>query len=164
MRSVAIAVSALACALANQAHAQSSQITFEANVAEAFEVTGAEVGVGWRLSAGNFHLTPGIGAFVYQADNDRYVRETFSNGQSRCRDRTNGQFARDGLCEDADAYAYGRVEATANFGNVEVGAGYRIAEDESVFYGTASVRVSERWHLKANAGSDYVGLGLAFRR
>lgn len=150
------------CLLSTGAHAQSaSGLTLEAGYAEAFEVQGAEVGVGYRLNAGAFHFTPTIGGFIYQSDDDRYY---FDASVDRCRDRTNGQFARDIQCNDAAVDAFGRLEATVSFRKIDAGVGYRIAEEESVVYGTVSVKVGEMWAVKANAGQDYVGLGVVLRR
>lgn len=150
-----------ACLLSTTAQAQSSSgLTLEAGYAEAFEVQGAEVGAGWRMSAGPLHFTPTIGAFIYQSDNDRYYMDA---SVDRCRDRTNGRFARDVQCNDAAVAAFGRLEATASFRNLEAGVGYRIAEEDSVAYGTISAKVGEAWVLKANAGQDYVGFGVVLR-
>lgn len=157
----AVAAAAL-CLLSTGAKAQAANgLTFEAGFAEAFEVQGGELGVGYRLNVGAFHFTPTIGGFIYQSDNDRF---DFDENVNRCRDRTNGQFARDIQCNDAAVDAFGRLEATASFQNVEAGVGYRLAEEESVVYGTVSVKLGETLALKANAGQDYVGLGLVLRR
>ena len=157
-----VVAAAAFCLLSTGANAQSANsVTLEAGYAEAFEVQGAEVGIGYRLNAGAFHFTPTIGGFIYQSDNDRYY---FDGNVNRCRDRTNGQFVRDIQCNDAAVDAFGRLEATASFRNVEAGVGYRLAEEESVVYGTVSVKLGEMWAVKANAGQDYVGLGLVLRR
>lgn len=164
MRLLSAALAAtLACVSPIVANAQSGLVA-EAGYAEAFEVQGAELGLGWRFSARNFHLTPVVGGFVYQADNDRYYRDTLGNGQTRCRDGSNGQFARDNLCNDGAVDAYGRLEATFNIRQVEAGVGYRVSEEDSVPYGTVSVKFGDMWALKINAGEDYVGAGLVLRR
>lgn len=159
---VTVVAAAALCLLSTAAHAQSADgLSLEAGYAEAFEVEGAEVGIGYRFNAGALHFTPTIGGFIYQSDEDRYY---FDDSVDRCRDRSNGQFARDIQCNDAAVDAFARLEATASFRNVEAGVGYRIAEEESVVYGTVSVKLGDIWAVKVNAGQDYVGLGLVLRR
>ena len=148
-----------ACALASSAQAQSGA-TFEAGAAQLYDVTGVELGVGYRFAAGPIRITPSIGGFIYQGDNDRYY---FDDSVDRCRDSTNGQFARTPLCDNTAVSAYGRLEATARISSVEFGVGYRVDEDDSIPYGTAAFDMSPRMALKANAGEDYIGLALVFR-
>lgn len=158
----AASVAAVLCAPTTQARAQSNSLMLEANVAEASDLTGAELGVGWRFNAGNFHLTPAVGALIYQGDNDRYQMYQQVNG-SRCRDTTNGQYARTELCDSTAVAAYGRIEATAHWRNIEIGAGYRISDIESVPYGTVAVRVTDMVAIKGNFGSDYISAGVTLR-
>lgn len=65
----------------------------ELTVAKAEDQWGAELGVGYGAAIGPVTIRPVAGAFLYRGDNSRYYEQTFSNGQSRCRDRSNGQFA-----------------------------------------------------------------------
>lgn len=158
----AVLVAAAACAVTDQAYAQSSSLVLEANGAEVSDVTGAEVGIGWRFNAGNFHLTPAVGGFVYQGDNDRYQMYDQING-SRCRDTTNGQYAKEELCDNTAVDAYGRIEATVSWRKLEFGAGYRVADIDSALYGTVALRVTDGVAIKGNFGSDYIGVGVAVR-
>lgn len=154
------AVAALStCALGTAANAQ-SRWTLEAGGAELYDVTGAELGAGYRFAAGPLRITPMVGGFIYQGDNDRYY---FDSGVDRCRDRTNGQFARTALCDNTAVSAYGKVEATARVRNIEFGVGYRVDEEDSIPYGTISFDVSQGMAFKANAGKEYVGVSLVFR-
>ena len=155
----AFAVAAALCVSASPAFAQDG-LGLEAGVAELRETTGAELGVGYRFALGPVRLTPTLGGFIYQADNDRYYRDS---SVDRCRDRTNGQFARDERCNDAAVEAYGRLEATLRYRSVEFGAGYRLDEEDGNPYGTLSFDVSPRVAVKLNGGSDYLGLGLVLR-
>src|SRR3546814_5054728 len=83
---------ALAAAIALQCvPAMANGIMVEANGARAHGRWGGELGLGYTLSAGGFSLRPIVGAFIYQGDNDRYYEDDLSNGQTRCRDSTNGQ-------------------------------------------------------------------------
>ncbi|MGI4818667.1 MAG: hypothetical protein ACRYFE_09105 [Janthinobacterium lividum] len=147
---------------AGNAAAQSNSLMLEANVAEASDVTGAELGIGWSLKAGNFRLAPAVGAFIFQGDNDRYRMYDQSNG-ARCRDTTNGQYARTELCDDTAVEAYGRLEATAQWRSVELGVGYRVSEEESAPYGIIAFKANDRIAIKGNLGSDYIGAGLSLR-
>lgn len=155
-------VASVACAVADQASAQSGSLMLEANGAEVSDVTGAELGIGWRFNAGNFHVTPAVGGFIYQGDNDRYQMYDQVNG-ARCRDTTNGQYAKEELCDNTAVDAYGRIEATLHWRNVEFGAGYRVADIDSAPYGTVAFRVANGVAIKGNFGSDYIGVGVALR-
>lgn len=156
---------ALAAALATAPAAASAQLVLEANGARASGVWGGELGLGYRIGAGGFALTPAIGAFLYKGDNDRYYVDEFSNGQSRCRDRTNGQFADDYLCNNIAAKAYGRVEATYTIpAGPEIGGGARFAVDEKVRpYGTVALALGPKLKLKGNVGDRYYALGVSGR-
>lgn len=55
-------------------------------------------------------------------------------------------------------------KAPFNIRQVEAGVGYRVSEEDSVPYGTVSVKFGDMWALKVNAGEDYVGAGLVLRR
>jgi len=158
----AVLAAAAACSVTDQAYAQSSSLVLEVNGAEVSDVTGAEVGIGWRFNAGNFHLTPAVGGFVYQGDNDRYQMYDQVNG-SRCRDTTNGQYAKEELCDNTAVDAYGRIEATVSWRKIELGAGYRVADIDSALYGTIALRVTDGVAIKGNFGSDYIGVGVAVR-
>jgi len=142
--------------------AMANGIALEANGARAQGVWGGELGVGYSLSAGGFSLRPMVGAFVYQGDNDRYYEDTFSNGQTRCRDSETGRFAKDAKCDNTAVKAYGRIEATYSIPLVaEVGAGARFSSDKVRPYGTVAVPLAPKIRLKGNAGPKYYALGLA---
>lgn len=135
----------------------------ELNYGETGERSGAEIGIGYRFGVQNFRLTPVVGAFVYPSEDDRYRQETFSGGQTVCRDTTNGQFADGELC-GPDVRAYGKLEGTYRFANrFEAGLGVRVS-DETTAYGTAALLFGRGLAVKVNAGQDYVagGLALAF--
>ena len=141
--------------------AAAAQIAVEANAAYAEDNWGGELGVLYNLEIGDFTLRPGGGVFLYEGDNDRYYTDELSNGQSRCRDRTNGQFADDSNCINIAARAYARLEATYTIpGSVEIGAGGRYSGDRIRPYATLSAPLGERLRIKGNAGDDYFALGL----
>lgn len=157
-----LAAVALASAAALQcAPALANGLTLEANGARAHGHWGAELGAGYTLSAGGFSLRPIVGAFIYRGDNDRYYDDTFSNGQTRCRDSETGQFAKDSKCDNTAVKAYGKIEATYSIPLVaEIGGGARFSSDKVRPYGTVAVPLAPRISLKGNAGPKYYALGL----
>jgi hypothetical protein len=155
------AAAAMAVALSAAPAAQANGLLLEGNVARAHSEWGGEVGVGYNLSFGGFTLRPIAGAFIYQGDNDRYYEDTFSNGQSRCRDSETGQFAKDSKCDDAAVKAYGKIEATYTIaGSLELGGGARFSSEKVRPYGTFSFPVSPKLRIKGNAGDRYYAAGL----
>lgn len=159
LSSAAIAVALLAATSASAQTAQSG-FAFEANVAQVFEVTGGELGVGYNFATEHFRVTPMVGAFIYQGENDEY---SYDSNVDRCRD-SRGRFARDELCNDLAAEAYGKIEAAFVLNKFEIGGGYRVAEEDSMPYGTIAFAFGTGVALKAQGGSDFVGVGLTFRR
>lgn len=136
-------------------------LALEANGARAHDTWGGEIGVGYNLTFGVLTLRPAAGAFIYHGVNDRYYRDQLSNGQSRCRDRQNGQFAETSDCNSLAAKAYGRVEATFTLpASIEFGAGARFSEERVRAYGTASLPLAPMLRLKANAGDRYFAIGV----
>lgn len=155
------AVAAAAAIAANCVPALANGIALEANGARAHGVWGGELGIGYSLTAGGFSLRPMVGAFIYQGDNDRYYEDTFSNGQTRCRDGNTGRFANDAKCDNTAVKAYGRVEATYSIPLVaEVGGGARFSSDKVRPYGTVAIPLAPKIRLKGNAGPKYYAAGL----
>lgn len=156
------ALAAGACALSMAAPA-AAQITIEGNGARADDRWGGELGIGYGLGAAGFKLTPMIGALVYAGDNDRYREDELSNGQTRCRDTTNGQFADDERCSNTKANAYAKVEATYSIPLIAtVGAGVRFSERRTTPYGTVAIPLAPTIKLKGNVGDRYFALGIRF--
>jgi hypothetical protein len=92
----------------------------------------------------------------------RYHFETFDNGQTVCRDKTNGQFSDFENCENNKpvTIAAGMFDANLLLLPVMLGGGYRVG-DGSGAYGSAGFvgRLrNERniWFLRANVGKDIV--------
>lgn len=140
-----------------------AQVQLEANGARAQQRWGGELGLGYSLRLGGFRLTPLGGVFIHRGDNDRYYRDTFSNGQSRCRDSTNGQFADDGDCVNLAAKWYGKLEATyAIPAGPEIGAGARFSGDRTRPYGTIAFPIGPSARIKGNVGDRYYALGVNF--
>ncbi len=163
MRFITITISA-ALALASPAFA--SNVTGEINGAYIAHTWGGELGAGYHLNTPalpGFNITPVVGAFIYKGNNARYYVDTFPNGQSRCRDRTDGQFANSGLCGDTSYAAYGRLEASYSFAGVSLGGGarYDTLVEKVRPYGTVSIPLAPGMRIKANGWKDYYSLGIA---
>ena len=130
---------------------------------KAEDVWGGELGVGYGLEVGPIAIRPIVGAFLYKGDNDRYVVSTFSNGQSRCRDSANGQFAADRLCNDVAALFYGKIEATYTIPAVaEIGVGARYMDEKVRPYGLIAVPVAPKFKVVGAGGPDYFSAGIRF--
>ena len=71
----------------------------------------AKRGIGYSVGKAGLKLTPSVGVFLYQRDNDRYYIDD-KGGSELCRDSTNGRYADKEKCDDIAATAYGQVEAT----------------------------------------------------
>ena len=157
---IATAVLSVALVLGSSAHAQSFLI--EANVAHAGDLDGGELGVGYSFQNEYFRLTPIVGAFLYKGGNDRYRRETMSNGNEICRDGTTGAFAKKENCNNTAAKAYGKLEAAVRLKALELGGGVRVSSDTTP-YGLIGFSASDQLSIKAFAGKDYYGAGGALR-
>tara|TARA_B100000678_G_scaffold273966_1_gene264719 strand:+ start:723 stop:1217 length:495 start_codon:yes stop_codon:yes gene_type:complete len=138
-----------------------AQVAVEGNVARADSEWGAELGVGYSLKSSGFAIRPMGGVLIYQGDNDRYYDDDIGGGDTRCRDRTSGQFADDDKCNNTAVKAYAKLEATYTLlGSAEFGLGARYSGDDVQPYGMVSFPVAPRIRIKANAGDDYYALGL----
>jgi hypothetical protein len=156
------------------AFAQENQVrgkfAIEANGAQVDDVTGGELGIGYRVSIWRVNITPYIGGFIHGEDNDRYREETFRNGNTVCRDTTNGQFADDENCDNLAVDIYGKLEATVtaiNFGSsggIDIGGGVRFSEDQTTPYAALAVNFTSTISVRGNVGKDFwaAGVHLAF--
>jgi len=142
--------------------AAQAQVSAEGNIARAEGEWGAEVGAAYNLSLlPGFTLRPGGGVFVYERENERFFIDRFDDGDGRCRDITNGEFADSDLCGNTAIRAYARLEGTYTLlGTTEVGVGARYSGNAVRPYGTVSFPVLPRVRLKANGGESYFALGL----
>ena len=165
MKSMTKAALAAASLFALPAAASAQGVVLEANAARAHDRWGGELGIGYRIAMGGFVITPAVGAFIFQGDNDRYYMDEFSNGQERCRDSTNGQFVDDELCNNIAAKAYGRLEATYTIPatGFQFGGGARFSSEKVRPYGTIAVPLGPKLKLKGNVGDKYYALGISGR-
>ena len=146
---------------ATSAHAENWQANL--NLAKVGEVTGSEVELGYDFGNERFRLTPIVGAFIYKNDDDRYYNDSFSNGQSRCRDSSNGQFADSSYCAP-DVQAFAKFEGAVHIGKSwEVGAGVRVAEQDTTPYVLVGAQFSNNGRFKLFGGKDYAGVGIGLR-
>lgn len=113
-----------------------------------------EVGVKFRPAPWiEFGASPANLVF-YNNEDSQYQRQTFSNGQSRCRDLSNGQFARDELCGPDVAWR-GTATAELNLGErFSVGGGYLFTDEGSAF-GSLRYNLNTNFALQGRAGTDY---------
>jgi hypothetical protein len=155
-----IRVAGFAALLLASAQASAGHVVIEANGARANDRWGGEFGAGYSLDFHGFHLTPAVGAFVYRGDNDRFYEDS-NGGNQRCRDSTNGHYAKNSDCDNAAVKAYGRIEATYTIPLfATVGAGARYSGSHVRPYGTAMLPLGPVLSIKANGGPHYGALGL----
>ncbi|MCP2678101.1 hypothetical protein NHF45_00990 [Maricaulaceae bacterium NA33B04] len=164
------AVAALALALTSTAVAQdvakpsgSVSLAAELGYAQVADRNGAELGVGGRYAWSGLRLTGMVGGFIYANEDDRFEEQTFNNGNTVCRDLSNGQFADDANCAP-DVSAYGKLEAGWAFDNgFEVGVGGRFSEDLTSAYGSVAYRFNGGGAIYAAGGDDYLTVGIGLR-
>ncbi len=162
MRTMGLLASAMVTMCATTASADGVMV--EATGARAQQRWGAELGIGYTVNVGRLNLRPIAGVFIHRGDDDRFERDSFSNGQSRCRDTRTGQFANDSECVNIAAKVYGKVEATFSVSPAaEIGGGARFSGDRVRPYGTVALSRGQA-RFKANAGDRYyaIGVGLGF--
>jgi hypothetical protein len=137
-------------------------LVIELNGASLDDVTGGEVGFGARFGNDRFYLTPIIGGFSYEDNDDFYRSETFADGREVCRDIRNGRFADKDNCAPAVDF-YGKLEVGVDFTQrFSIGAGLRIG-DETVPYGRVGIGLGDTIQIQAFGGEGYSGLGLLGR-
>lgn len=135
-------------------------ISAEANGARAEGRWGGELGLGHSLGGGGFAVRPIIGAFLYEGDQDRYYMDD-NGGNPRCRDSTNGQYAKTSYCNNLAVSAYGKIEATYTIPlGPEIGAGVRLSQEQTSPYGTIAIPLAPSIKLKGNAGDGYYAVGI----
>jgi hypothetical protein len=107
------------------------------------EGTGLAVLIGVSLSQAALTASLPFEITILPNSNSRYRMDTFSNGQSRCRDTTNGQFADTSLCgpravfgASADVMAFTKSDSSHSVG---LGGGYRVGPSAGPFAAAAFV-------------------------
>jgi len=160
MKKLFCAAAAVAVALSVPTQAV-AQLGGEATGGKAEGQWGGELGVGYSFRFGPISVRPIGGAFIYKGNNDRYYNQTMSNGETRCRDRSNGQFAKDAKCNDVAAMFYGKLEATVSIPMfAEVGVGGRFMDGEVRPYGLVSVPLAPKVRIVGAGGQEYFSLGV----
>lgn len=127
-----------------------NSVAISAGVTDAYDDTEFNMIASWTVAYKR------VLAFVNLADltfrgseaDGRYRNETFSNGTTVCRDRTNGQFAEKEKCEDGIDLDYA-FSTDANFivadldpVQIYCGAGLRLA-DKTKVYGSIGVDMKQ---------------------
>ena len=122
---------------------------------------GGELGLGYNAQIGPIAIRPIGGVFIHQGDNDRYYEDTFSNGQTRCRDSQNGQFASDSKCVNVGFDWYAKAEAAyVAPGGFEIGGGARFSSEKVRPYGLVAFQVARNVKLHAAGGDHYFAGGV----
>jgi hypothetical protein len=141
--------------------ASAQGLVVDAAAARVHGQNGVEGTVGYRMGILGFAITPSVGAFATSSDEERYVKEPDPAGGTRCRDTRDGDLDHDLLCQNADLRLMGRVEATYAIPLIaEAGLGVRLTKGDAAPYATVAMPIFPMAKLKANAGKDYLALGL----
>jgi hypothetical protein len=148
---------ALAAASLAFAPAVSAQGVGELNIARAQGDWGAELGIGYQFNLGPIAIRPIGGGFIHQAEG--FSRDSFGNGQSRCRNESNGQFATDESCTEVDWYAKAEAAVVTRSG-FEVGGGARFSDEKVRPYGLVAFQVARNVKLHAAGGDHYFAGGV----
>jgi hypothetical protein len=125
--------------------------------------SGAEVELGFQKSFDsiNINLVPLSGIF-YNDKNSRYQNETFKNGKTICRDKSNGQFSNKENCDGNFEYAaLTSIDYSINE-KFNIGVGARINEDrESTAFATARYKLTSTISVNLKYGNNYQSIGVA---
>ncbi|HEX8214281.1 MAG TPA: hypothetical protein VF582_02285 [Allosphingosinicella sp.] len=155
------AAAAAFAALGVSPAASAQGLVLDAAAARVHGQNGVEGSVGYRIPIFLFTVTPSVGAFATRSDDERFLEEPDPAGGTRCRDSRDGDIVRDIRCENADLRLIGRVEATYALPLIaEAGLGVRISKGDTIPYATVAVPIFPMAKLRANAGKDYLALGV----
>jgi hypothetical protein len=109
-----------------------------------------------------------IDVSITQGQNSGFYRDTFANGQSRCRNSSNGQFATNSSCS-ATGISTGffrtldatyEVPISENNNSIIAGIGTSLNEDNGGFYGVLGYRASQGFNVKAKIGTNKTDIRL----
>jgi hypothetical protein len=129
--------------------------------------TGLSMLLGVALSRARVMASLPIEITVLPNSTGRYRSETFSNGQTRCRDTTNGQFADSAFCGpravvgmSINGLGYMSTDSTHAFG---LGLGYRAGPSAGPFALASFVFgpiAGNSWNLSARGGAKMFDLSI----
>ncbi len=160
-----IVIPAVAAAMVLAASPAAAQVALEANVARSEGQWGGELGAGYSvISIGGFRITPAVGVFLSDGDDDRYVLDNAAT-PPECRRADSGKIVSDKRCDSDSTRLYGRVEATFTLpvAGVSAGTGARLMSGKLRPYGTLAMPLMPLLNVKANAGPKYLAAGLQAR-
>jgi hypothetical protein len=139
--------------------------TAEVGVSQADTIVGVGVsgGVSWGIRSIRFGFD--VEALLAASSDTRYYMDTFSNGQSRCRDSLTGQFASTSKCSPVEI-AFGAIigGAMMPIGSkpLFIGAGYRLAANAepvaTISYNGAFDNWNADWRINAILAKEYISL------
>ncbi|MCI4645758.1 MAG: hypothetical protein MRY64_13340 [Hyphomonadaceae bacterium] len=95
-----------------------------------------------------------VNVVFYEDEDSPFYNDTFSNGQSRCRDSRNGQFADDSECAPAADYRAGAEALVLLNQNFGLGGGVLVG-DEAMPFASAGVEFGKYFGLYVRGGDDY---------
>lgn len=123
---------------------------------------GLELEIGYVKNFGNASITVNyLAGVIYSGEAPSgYREETFSNGNTVCRDLSNGQFAKKEKCDPTIEAEYApSIEASYWLAErVSIGAGYR-GGDEPEAIGTLAYKLGPKGYASIRGGSEYFGIG-----
>lgn len=154
-----LAIAALACAISFAANADG--IMGSIGYAKRGAIDGFEVQLGYRKIVGDvgFNIIP-LSGIWYKNDNSKYREETFGNGSTVCRDKSNGQFADTEKCGPSFGYAAIFAADYSVSEKFKVGLGLRVGKDTDPF-ATLRYAITEKVSLQVSAGGKYSTFGIA---
>lgn len=142
-----------------------AQVALEANAAKSEGQWGAELGAGYSvLAIDNFRITPGVGLFIYDREDERFVLDR-TGADPVCRNVSTAQPVDEDRCDGTGTKIYGRVEATYTvpLAGLTLGTGARLIGDNLRPYGTVAVPLLPVLQLKGNIGPKYYAAGVSAR-
>ncbi|MEZ5953020.1 MAG: hypothetical protein R3C13_01820 [Hyphomonas sp.] len=123
--------------------------------------TGVELEIGARykvLPVVELGFSPANLVF-YENTDDQYYDDTFSNGQDRCRDSSNGRFVDDAYCAPDVAWR-GTVTGESDLGDkLSIGGGYLFGDQQAGF-GSLRYNAGDHFSIVGRGGEDYATVAL----
>jgi|JI9StandDraft_2_1071091.scaffolds.fasta_scaffold118825_1 hypothetical protein len=123
--------------------------------------TGVEVELGVKFQPVRwieFGFSP-ANLVLFENEDDQYESQSFSNGNTVCRDLSNGQFADESHCAP-DVSWRGTATGEFNLGDhLSLGGGYLFGEQDAAF-GSLRYNFNDTFSLLGRAGDEYASVAL----
>lgn len=145
-----------------------SQVSLKAEAGytgvESLNAIGLNLGAGWTFNRLRVTATP-VDVFFVSNSKSEFSTQVQSNGQTVCRNTSNGQYATSSSCAPQGYYA-GQADVMAEFGRpntpIGVGGGYRVGYSHGVpnaAYGSFTIghRVDRiTYFSRGNVGANFI--------